>query len=68
MLSKVLIVLLVLSLALAARGQDKTAADQSEQLFAAARKGDIEAVKALLAKGVDVNAKTRYGVTALFYA
>ena len=44
------------------------AADLSEELFAAARKGDTEAVKVLLQKGVDVNAKTRYGATALHYA
>lgn len=68
MLSRVMIVLLVLSLPFAALAQDKTAADQNEQFFAAARKGDVEAVKALLAKGTDVNAKTRYGVTALYYA
>src|SRR6185295_9897242 len=34
----------------------------------AARKGDTAAVKALLDKGVNVNAKTRYGATALSYA
>ena len=44
------------------------AADLNEELFAAARKGDIEAVKVVLQKGVDVNAKTRYGATALHYA
>lgn len=40
----------------------------NEDFFAAARKGDIAAVKALLDKGVDVNAKTNYGATALSYA
>jgi hypothetical protein len=39
-----------------------------EEFFAAARKGDAAAVKALLDKGVDVNAKTGYGATALSYA
>lgn len=39
-----------------------------EDLWAAARKGDAELVKALLAKGVDVNAKTEYGATALSFA
>jgi len=45
-----------------------SAKDSNEALFAAARKGDVAAVKALLDKGVDVNAKTRYGATALSYA
>ena len=44
------------------------AQDPKEDFFAAARKGDIEALKALMAKGVDVNSKTNYGATALFYA
>jgi len=44
------------------------AQDQNEEFFAAARKGDTAAVKTFLDKGVDVNAKTRYGATALSYA
>lgn len=44
------------------------AQDLNEEFFAAARKGDAAAVKAYLDKGVDVNAKTRYGATALSYA
>jgi len=40
----------------------------SEELWAATRKGDPQAVQALLAKGAEVNAKTRYGATALAYA
>ncbi|MBA3323473.1 MAG: ankyrin repeat domain-containing protein [Pyrinomonadaceae bacterium] len=44
------------------------AQDLNQQLFDAARKGDAGAVKALLAKGADVNAKFRYGATALSYA
>src|ERR1700741_5108433 len=40
----------------------------NEQLFEAARKGDAAAVTALLDKGADVNAKFRYGTTALFKA
>lgn len=40
----------------------------NEQLWEAARKGDAAAVKDLLAKGADVNAKFRYGATALSYA
>lgn len=38
------------------------------QLWEAARKGDVVAVKTLLDKGANVNAKFRYGATALFKA
>jgi len=44
------------------------AQDLNDELWAAARKGDAPAVKALLAKGAEVNAKLRYGTTALSYA
>lgn len=44
------------------------AQDMKEGFLAAARKGDVEAVKSFLAKGVDVNSKTEYGATALSYA
>ena len=44
------------------------AQDLNEEFFAAARKGDSAALKALLDKGVNVNVKTRYGATALSYA
>lgn len=37
-----------------------------EQLLSAAAKGNVEAVKALLDKGADVNAKSPYGVTPLW--
>lgn len=40
----------------------------NDQLFEATRKGDVAAVTALLDKGADVNAKFRYGTTALFKA
>jgi ankyrin repeat protein len=42
--------------------------DLNEELLAAARKGDLAAVKALLERGAEVNAKTRYGATPLSYA
>lgn len=45
-----------------------SAQDLNDQLFEAARRGDAAAVKALLDRGVDVNAKFRYGATALSYA
>jgi ankyrin repeat protein len=41
---------------------------EGDQLFEAARKGDVAAVKSLLDRGVDVNTKFRYGATALSYA
>src|SRR6059036_2295307 len=40
----------------------------ADDWFAAARKGDAVAVKALLSKGADVNAKSDYGATALSFA
>lgn len=39
-----------------------------EELLTAARKGDLAAVKALLAKGAALEAKSRYGQTPLFFA
>lgn len=40
----------------------------NDQLYEAVRKGDLAAVTAVLDKGADVNAKFRYGATALFKA
>ena len=40
----------------------------NDQLFEAVRKGDAAAVNAALDRGADVNAKFRYGTTALFKA
>jgi hypothetical protein len=40
----------------------------NDDLIAAAKKGDVEAVKSLLARGADVNAKTRYNQTPLMFA
>lgn len=39
-----------------------------EQLWKAARDGDVERVKALLAKGVPVDAKSEFECTALYFA
>ncbi|MGH9721738.1 MAG: ankyrin repeat domain-containing protein, partial [Bryobacteraceae bacterium] len=44
------------------------AQDLSLDLVAAARSGDLSQVKALLDKGADVNARGRYGQTALLFA
>lgn len=40
----------------------------NDQFWEAVRKGDVPTVTALLDKGADVNAKFRYGATALFKA
>ncbi len=40
----------------------------NDQLYEAVRKGDVAAVTSLLDRGADVNAKFRYGTTALFKA
>jgi outer membrane protein assembly factor BamB len=44
------------------------AGDAEETLWNAARSGDLETIKKLVAAGVDVNAKTKYNATALAYA
>ena len=48
--------------------QQSSPAPLAEELWAAARAGDVARVTAALDKGADVNAKTRYGATALSYA
>jgi hypothetical protein len=60
--------LLLLLLPAAAHAARPAAQNRNEQLFEAARKGDVATVKALLDGGVDVNTKFRYGATALSYA
>ena len=40
----------------------------NDQMWEAVRQGDAATVKALLDKGADVNARFRYGTTALFKA
>ena len=44
------------------------ATPMSEDLWAAARAGDVARITAALDKGADVNTKTRYGATALTFA
>lgn len=63
----ILSALLLLAPALAAAAQETKQA-LNEQLYEAARKGDLTEVKAVLDRGADVNAKFRYGATALFKA
>jgi len=62
-----LLALLALAIAPSAAAQDPKQA-LNEQLYEAVRKGDAAEVKAALDKGADVNAKFRYGATALFKA
>ena len=45
-----------------------SAQNLNDELLAATRKSDVEKVRALLAKGADVNAKSPYGATPLFFA
>ena len=64
-----LITLLLCSLGVAQNPKPDVAKQQlNDQLFEAARKGDAAQVAALLDKGADVNARFRYGTTALFKA
>jgi hypothetical protein len=57
----------MLCAAVAALGQAPKQA-LNDQLYEAVRKGDLAAVTSLLDQGADVNAKFRYGATALFKA
>ncbi len=50
------------------QGTTPSKQELNDQLFEAVKKGDAAAVTALLDKGADVNAKFRYGQTALFKA
>src|SRR3712207_2495053 len=64
-----LLLLLLLLAASGARAQNADAAQSvNEKLWEAARSGDAAAVRALLERGADVNARFRYGQTALFKA
>lgn len=62
--------IILLSLLALVLPQNPTTSKQelNDQLFEAVRKGDATAVAAVLDRGADVNAKFRYGATALFKA
>jgi len=62
------IVLLSFFTALTLQTATPSKQELNDQLFEAVRKGDAAAVTAALDKGADVNAKYRYGTTALFKA
>jgi len=68
MLSKVLLFSLLTLLVPQTQTQTNPKQELNDQLYEAVRKGDVAAVTALLDKGADVNAKYRYGTTALFKA
>jgi ankyrin repeat protein len=59
---------LLLCLRVVATVASAQTANLNDDLLAAARKSDAAAVKSLLAKGADVNAKSPYGATPLFFA
>ena len=61
----ILILLLALLIPQGALAQEN---ENTEKLMAAARKGDVATLKALLDAGADVNSMTRYGATALSFA
>lgn len=60
-----LVALLLIPLATPAQNSKQ---ELNDQFWEAVRKGDVAAVTGLLDKGADVNAKFRYGQTALFKA
>ena len=62
------VLLFTLLLASAGGVAQNSKQELNDQLWEAARKGDAAAVTALLDKGADVNARFRYGTTALFKA
>lgn len=66
-LRRIILLSSLLLLPAAAFAQDAKQAI-NDQLYEAARKGDAAEVKALLDRGADVNARFRYGATALFKA
>jgi len=61
------LLLVLLFSSLIALGQNQKQ-ELNDQFWEAVRKGDAASVTALLDKGADVNAKFRYGTTALFKA
>ncbi len=62
------IILLMLALLFISSPAQNAPQELNDQMWEAVRKGDVALVTALLDKGADVNAKFRYGSTALFKA
>src|SRR3954454_24521770 len=67
-LQKVLLFSLLALLVPQTQTQTNPKQELNDQLFEAVRAGDAAKVTTLLDKGADVNAKFRYGMTALFKA
>jgi hypothetical protein len=67
-LRKPFLLLIALLLAALATPAQTSKQELNDQFWEAVRKGDVAAVTALLDKGADVNARFRYGTTALFKA
>lgn len=59
---------LSIQLVLAQDSDLKQESQKAEGLWAAARKGDLESIKSMIAAGVPVDSKTDYGATALSFA
>src|SRR5215211_7800302 len=67
-LRRIILLSLMMALPLMVRAQGDAKQGLNDQLWEAARKGDVATVQTLLDKGADVNGKFRYGTTALFKA
>ena len=67
-LKHALMVLLALSLMSSAAFAQNSKAELNDKFWEAVRQGDLALVTSLLDQGADVNAKFRYGATALFKA
>ena len=65
---KAILLTILLLLAAPAAAAQISKQELNDQMYEAVRRGDTAAVTALLDKGADVNAKFRYGATALFKA
>ena len=67
-LRQIILLILVLLLIPSAAPAQNAQQELNDQMWEAVRKGDVALVTTLLDKGADVNAKFRYGTTALFKA
>lgn len=67
-LSPIILLMLVLLFISSPAAAQNAQHQLNDQMWEAVRKGDVALVTALLDKGADVNAKFRYGATALFKA
>src|SRR5688572_10095019 len=65
---KAILLTILLMLAAPTAAAQISKQELNDQMYEAVRRGDAAAVTALLDKGADVNAKFRYGATALFKA